>query len=116
MRRLASWSLDRVVGAWLAWFGLIVAALAFDVMRHWQTSAPAQRPVSAAEPGKLDTVGAAKTAREPTVPEQHTDFVYSIVVDRMMLLKLAILVIGPPTLLTALWLYSHRSMHPGQRI
>ncbi|HZI77242.1 MAG TPA: hypothetical protein VFD73_25030 [Gemmatimonadales bacterium] len=116
MRRLASWSLDRVVGAWLAWFGLIVAALAFDVMRHWQTSAPAQRPESAAEPGKLDMIGAANTARQPTVPEQHTDFVYSVVVDRMMLMKLAILVIGPPTLLTGAGLYSRRSTHPAQRI
>ena len=112
MRRLASWSLARVVGAWLAWFGLIVAALAFDVMRHWQTSAPAQRPESAVEPGGPDTFGTANTARQQTLPEQHTDFVYSFVIDRVILLRWAVVVLGPPTLLTAAWLYSRRSPRP----
>jgi hypothetical protein len=66
------------------------------------------------EPGGVDTVVAEKTARQATQPEKHTDFVYSIVIDRVILLRWAIVVLGPPTLLTAAWLYSRRSPRPEQ--
>ena len=118
MRRLTCWSLAQISLVWLAWFALIVGVLAFDLRRHWQASVEGQRLASPAEALGFDTAGSASnTARPSTVrhlPEQHTDFVYSVVLDRVTILKFAILFIGPPGLLTAAWLYRRRPRHPGR--
>ena len=117
MRRLASWSSYQVLRVWLAWCGLVVVLLAFNFIRYLQMSGRAERPQSSAESLVLDTSGSAPNSaihqRLKYLPEQHTDFVYSVVIDRMLLLKFSILLIGPPALLTAAWLYARRS--GGQR-
>jgi hypothetical protein len=45
--------------------------------------------------------------------EQHTDLVYSVVADDVALLKTVLIIIGPPGLLTALWLYARHRWHQG---
>jgi hypothetical protein len=115
---VTSWSLATISLVWLAWFALIVGVLAFNVRRQWQASVRGKTPASPAEALGFDTAGAASnTARPPAVkylPEQHTDFVYSVVLDRVTILKFAVLFIGPPGLLTAAWLYGRRNRHPGR--
>ena len=91
MRGLATWSNRRVRALWLAWFALVGCLVAVKLWRHWQRQAPA--PVSAG------------------LPEQHTDYVYSVVLDDVALLKTALLLLGPPALLTALWLYLRHGSH-----
>jgi hypothetical protein len=93
MRRLATWSNRRVQALWLAWFGLVGCLVMVKLWRQWQRQAPA--PVSA------------------VLPEQHTDYVYSVVFDDVALLKTALLLLGPPAILTALWLYLRHGSHRG---
>ena len=89
MRHLATWSRRRIQVLWLAWFGLLVALFVLDVWRQWQRQ-------------KLEAP-----------PEQHTDLVYSVVADDVARLKTVLIIIGPPGLLTALWLYAGHRWHPG---
>lgn len=92
MRGLATWSNRRLQALWLAWVGLVVCLVVVKLWRQWQRPAPA--PISA-------------------VPDSivHTDFVYSVVVDDVALLKTVLLLLGPPGLLTALWLYLRHGSH-----
>ncbi len=91
MRGPATWSGGKVRAVRLAWFGLVGCLFVVKLWRQWQRQAPA--PVSA------------------VLPEQHTDYVYSVVLDDVALLKTALLLLGPPALLTALWLYLRHGSH-----
>jgi len=46
------------------------------------------------------------------LPEQHTDLVYSVVLDQRTLVKAVLLLLGPPGVLTAVWLYTRRRSEP----
>ena len=118
MRRLATWSRQRVQVLWVAWFGLLVGLVVLDVRRQWHRQGPAA--VSAV----ADSVGqsvirvapdSAAMASQPlqALPGQHTDFVYSVVADDVALLKTVLILIGPPGILTAVWLYARHRWHPG---
>ena len=117
MDRLATWSSRQVLALWLAWVSLLVCLGMLDVRRQWQSQAPA--PGSEVTDSIVDSVVrmAAESAAMATgqrkrlqvLPEQHTDFVYSVVVDDIALLKTVLALLGPPGILTALWLYArHR--------
>jgi hypothetical protein len=73
----------RILALWLAWFGLLAALIGLKARREWQRRASAG-------------------------PEQHTDLVYSVVVDKRTLLKTILAVVGPPGILTWVWLYLRR--------
>jgi hypothetical protein len=88
MRHLANWSRGRIQVLWLAWFGLLVGFVVLDVWRQWQRQ-------------KLEAP-----------PEQHTDLVYSVVADDVDLFKTVLIIIGPPGLLTAIWLYARHRWQP----
>jgi hypothetical protein len=121
MGRLATWSSRRVQAVWLAWFGLLVGLVVLDVWQLWQRQAPAA--VSVVFDSVRDSV--MRVAPESTamatgqnkplqaLPEQHTDIVYSVVADDVALLKTVLILIGPPGILTALWLYTRHRWHPG---
>lgn len=121
MGGLATWSNRRLQALWLAWVGLLVCLVVVKLWRQWQRPAPA--PISAVPDSLVDSVwrmtadSAAVTTphgnRLQVLPEQHTDFVYSVVVDDVALLKTVLLLLGPPGLLTALWLYLRHSSHRG---
>jgi hypothetical protein len=112
-RSLAAWSNRRLQALWLACVGLLVCLVVVKLWHQWQRQPPA--PISEVPDSIVDSVwrmtaeSAAVTApqgnRLQVLPEQHTDFVYSVVVDDVALLKTVLLLLGPPGLLTALWLY-----------
>jgi hypothetical protein len=105
VRHLATWSRRRVQVLWLAWFGLLVGVLVLDVGRQWQRqklAAPKSAGMASSESKPLEPL-----------PEQHTDLVYSVVADDVALWKTVLILIGPPGLLTALWLYARHRWHPG---
>ena len=89
MRHLATWSRRRIQVLWLAWFSLLVGLVVLDVWRQWQR----------------------QKVKAPA--EQHTDLVYSVVANDVALLKTVLIIIGPPGMLTALWLYARHRWHPG---
>ena len=107
MAPLDSWTSRRILAIWLAWFGLLAALVVLKVWRQWQRQATAR--VSAESPG----VATGESGRLKVLPEQHTDFVYSVVVDNGALLKTVLLLLGPPGILTAVWLYARRRWEPG---
>ena len=104
MRHLAAWSRRRIQVLWLAWFGLLVGFALLDVWRQWQKQ-------KVAAPKLAATANGGTTLGEPS-PEQHTDLVYSVVVDDVPLLKTVLILIGPPGILTALWLYARHRWPP----
>jgi hypothetical protein len=104
MRHLATWSRRRIQVLWLAWFGLLAGLFVLDVWRQWQRHRSAA-PESAAMANRgTKPLGA--------LPEQHTDLVYSVVADDVALLKTVLIIIGPPGLLTVLWLYVRHRWRP----
>lgn len=107
MAPLDSRTSRRILALWLAWFGLVAALFVLDVRREWQRLASAR--VSAKSSG----VGTGESKRLEVLPEQHTDFVYSVVVDNRTLLKTVLLLLAPPGTLTAVWLYVRRRWEPG---
>jgi hypothetical protein len=116
MRRLAAWSGHLVLGLWLAWFGLLVGRVALSVRRQWQSQVRAAGlvlPDSIARP-PADSAPAviSKGKRLQAPPEQHTDFIYSVVSDEVGLLKTGLVLFGPPGLLTVLWLYARHRRRP----
>jgi hypothetical protein len=107
MAPLATSTSQRILALWLAWFGLLAALVLLNVRRQWQRQAPAT--VSAESPG----VATGGSNRLEVLPQQHTDFVYSVVVDNRALLNAVLMLLGPPGLLTAVWLYTRRRREPG---
>jgi hypothetical protein len=107
MAPLATWTSRRILTLWLAWFGLLAALAGLNVRRQWQRQAPAS--VSAESPGVV--TGGSEHLK--VLPQQHTDFVYSVVVDNGALLKAVLVLLGPPGILTAAWLYARRRWQPG---
>jgi hypothetical protein len=107
MPPLATSTSRRILTLWLAWFGLLAALVVLNVRRQWQRQAPAS--VSAESPG----VATGGSKRLKVLPQQHTDFVYSVVVDNSALLKAVLVLPGPPGFLTAVWLYVRRRWQPG---
>jgi hypothetical protein len=102
MRRLATWSGQRVLALWLAWFALLACVTALYVQSQRRShAAVAIQPVP--DPGSMS--------------EQHTDLVFSVVGDPTVLrLEALLLLLGPPGFLTVLWLYARhrrRRMPPG---
>jgi hypothetical protein len=103
MRHLATWSGRRIQVLWLAWLGLLVGVVVPDVRRQWQSqklAAPKSAAMASGENKSLEAL-----------PEQHTDFVYSVVPDDVALLKIVLILIGPPGILTAIWLYARYRRH-----
>ena len=100
MAGLATWSSRRVSALWLAWFGLLSCLVVLNVWRQWRDRAPA-------------AVATGENKRLAVLPEQHTDLVYSVVVDDIPLLKWILLLVCPPGILTAVWLYARHRWHPG---
>jgi hypothetical protein len=96
----------RILALWLGWFCLLAALLVLNVRRQWQRQAPAS--VSAESPG----VGTGGGKHLEVLPQQHTDFVYSVVLDNGAALKAVLVLLGPPGLLTAVWLYVRRRWQP----
>ena len=119
MRHLAAWSSQLVLALWLVWFGLVLGSVGLRIQRE------VHRQISAASPQGLESIPEslpAKTnpaASEPalqrgrlkSLPEQHTDFVYSVTPTTTGSLKAIIVLCGPPGLLTLLWLEARRR-HP----
>ena len=105
----ATWSSQRVGALWLAWFGLLGCLLVLNVWRQWRDRAPPA--VSEA----LDSAAVATGENKPlqVLPEQHTDFVYSVVVDDVAMLNWIFVLVGPPGILTAVWLYTRHRRRPG---
>ena len=97
---------QRILALWLAWFGLLAALVVVNVRREWQRQAPAR---VSAESGVA--TGESKSLK--ALPEQHTDFVYSVIVDNEGLLKMVLVLVGPPAILTAIWLYLRGRWEPG---
>jgi|1185.fasta_scaffold695207_2 hypothetical protein len=97
----------RILALWLAWFGLLATLVVLNLHREWQRQASAR--VSVESPG----LGAGESNRLKVLPNEHTDFVYSVVVDNEALLKTVLLLLGPPGILTAVWLYVRRRWEPG---
>jgi hypothetical protein len=98
-----------ILALWLAWFGLLAALVALNLRREWQRQ-PSARVF--AEPSGI---GPGESKRLKVLPEQHTDFVYSVVLARGTLLKTVFVLLGPPGVLTAVWLYARRRWEPGPR-
>jgi hypothetical protein len=116
MRGLATWSGRMVLGLWLAWFGLLIIFVALSVRRQWQSQVAAAvfaLPDSTAGPS-ADSAPTAVTEKKrlQSLPEQHTDVVYSVVVDDVDLLRTSLVLFGPPGLLTVLWLYARHRRDP----
>jgi hypothetical protein len=107
MAPLYTWTSRRILALWLAWFGLLAALAVLTVRRQWQRQASAS--MSPEWPG----VATWQRKRLEVLPEQHTDFVYSVVVDNGALLKTILVLVGPPGLVTAIWLYVRRRWQPG---
>jgi hypothetical protein len=103
--RLAAWSGQRVLALWLVWFGLLLGVEALRVQREYHR-APATTNPADSGPGP-------ERRRLKYLPEQHTDFVYSVVITPESSLRPALLLLGPPGLITLLWLYARRR-HPGE--
>jgi hypothetical protein len=97
----------RILALWLAWFGLLVALVVLNVRRQWQ------RQASASAPAESPGVATGKSKRLKVLPEQHTDFVYSVVIEKTTLVKAVLMLVGPPGILTAVWLYVRRRWEPG---
>jgi hypothetical protein len=102
MRRLAAWSGRRVLALWLVWFVLLASIIALYLGSQRRSRDPvATQMVSDVGP----------------VAEQHTDVVVSVVGNPTVLrLEALVLLLGPPGLLTVLWLYARqrrRRMPPG---
>jgi hypothetical protein len=104
---LPTWTSRRILALWLAWFGLVAALAVLNVRRQLQRQAAPS--VSAESPGGP----AGGKQRLKVLPEQHTDFVYSVIVDTRTLLKTFLVLLGPPGILTAVWLYARRRRQPG---
>jgi hypothetical protein len=116
MRALATWSGRMVLGLWLAWFGLLVGFVALSVRRQWRSQVAAAvfaLPDSTARPSG-DSAPTAVSGKErlQSLPEQHTDVIYSVVGDQIDLLKTSLVLFGPPGLLTVLWLYARHRRDP----
>jgi hypothetical protein len=99
---LATWTSRRILALWLAWFGLLTALAVLNVPRQWQRQA--------APSVSVESLGGPVGVRQrlKVLPEQHTDFVYSVIVDTGALLKTFLVLLGPPGILTAVWLYARR--------
>jgi len=121
MGGLATWSSRRVSALWLAWFGLLSCLVVLNVWRQWRDRAPpavSEVPDSIVgsvlrAPTDSAAVATGENKRLKVLPEQHTDFVYSVVVDDVALLKWILVLVGPPGILTAVWLYARHRWHPG---
>jgi hypothetical protein len=109
MGRLATWSSRGLLALWLAWFGLLFGLFILHVRhvhRQWQSQ---PSPVVSAESA---SVALPPGQRLTVLPEQHTDFVYSLVLDTKTLLKTLLILVGPPGIATALW-YAQQRRHRG---
>jgi hypothetical protein len=101
MRRLAAWSGQRVLVLWVVWFALLASLFALYVQSQRRSQA---------------AVAIHPVPDRGSMSEQHTDLVFSVVGDPTVLrLEATLLVLGPPGLLTILWLYArHRArVRPG---
>jgi hypothetical protein len=97
MRPLATWSGQRVLTLWFVWVALLVSLFALYVRSERSSRAP----VTTEDLPDL----------RPGV-EQHTDVVISVVGNPTVLrLEAALLLLGPPGLLTLLWLYARYRRH-----
>jgi hypothetical protein len=116
MRGLATWSGRMVLGLWLAWFGLLIIFVALSVRRQWQSqvraAVSAQADSSARPSADSAPTAVSEKKRLQSLPEQHTDVVYSVVGDDVDLLKTSLVLFGPPGLLTVLWLYARHRRDP----
>ena len=110
MRRLATWSSSRILALWLTWFGLLLCLFVFHVRHVRRHSQSQPSPIASAESA---SVAAEPGQRLTVLPAQHTDFVYSIVLDTETLLKTLLLLVGPPGIVTAGWLYARKHWYPG---
>ena len=115
MRRLAAWSGQRILAVWLGWFGLLVGLLVFQLQRqiHYDRMAVSQQPGAITDSGSHQTRMSPSRGDPPRphlelLPEQHTDFVYSVVPEAGETTEAALVLLAPPGLLTALWLYARR--------
>ncbi len=97
MRRLAAWSGRRVLALWLVWFALLASIVALYLGSQWRNREPvATQTVSDLQP----------------VAEQHTDVIVSVMGNPTVLrLEALLLLVGPPGLLTVLWLYALQRRH-----
>jgi hypothetical protein len=116
MRGLATWSGRMVLGLWLAWFGLLVGFVALSARRQWRSQVAAAvfaLPDSTARPS-ADSAPTDVSGKQglQSLPEQHTDVIYSVVGDEVDLLKTSLALFGPPGLLTVLWLYARHRRGP----
>ena len=111
MRHLATWSSRRILALWLAWCGVLLCLYVLQV-RH-VVRQQSQSQASPIVPRESASAGAEPGQRLPVLPEQHTDFVYSIVLDTKVVLKTLLVLVGPPGILTAVWLYARQRWHPG---
>jgi hypothetical protein len=107
MAPVDTWTSRRILALWLAWFGLLAALLLLNVRRQWH------RQAAASARAESPAVASGQSKRLKGVPEQHTDFVYSVVVDNTALLEAVLLLVGPPGIPTAVWLYVRRLRRPG---
>jgi hypothetical protein len=107
MAPLATWISRRILALWLAWFGLLAAVVVLNVRRQWQ------RQTSASAPAESQPIATKESTRLTVLPEQHTDFVYSVVIDNAALVKAILVLVGPPGILTAVWLLLRRRREPG---
>jgi len=116
IRGLATWSGRMVLGLWLAWFGLLIIFVALSVRRQWQSqvraAVSAQADSSARPSADSAPTAVSEKKRLQSLPEQHTDVVYSVVGDDVDLLKTSLVLFGPPGLLTVLWLYARHRRDP----
>jgi hypothetical protein len=111
MRRLAAWPGHRIFLVWLGWFGLLVGLMLFQLARqiHHYRMTVSQQPQTITDSGssrpapRNDSRGHLEL-----LPEQHTDFVYSVVVEPGESTKAGLVLLVPPGLLTALWVYARR--------
>src|SRR6476620_3676631 len=103
MRHLATWSSSRVLTLWLTWFGLLLSLFVLHVRQVRRQSQSQAAPIVSAESASM---AAEPGQRRTVLPEQHTDFVYSIVLDPEALPKTLWLLVGPPGIVTAVWLYA----------
>ncbi|MFL5471088.1 MAG: hypothetical protein ACJ8AM_01910 [Gemmatimonadales bacterium] len=113
---MATWSGRLILGLWLAWFGLLAGLVAVNIWRQWRTQVAAAvyaLPDSTARPSAESAPTAVgEKKRLQSLPEQHTDVVYSVVAEEVDLLKTSLALFGPPGLLTVLWWYARHRREP----
>ena len=109
MGRLAAWSGRKILALWAAWFGLLSGLFVLHVRQVRRQLQSEASPVVPAESGPRS----AELGQRPSgLPEQHTDLVYSVVFDTKALLKEILVLVGPPGIATALWVYARRRRDP----